>query len=132
MTANDDNGSSARDQLFSALRGWHTASGRPSMRAIAAGSGLSHTTVHSILTGQHLPAWPRLAPVVQYLGGDMAVAKQLWVLATQETGVIQIRWRSNETDVLCTLAKMLGQLSPLARTRILAYLNDRFGTEGDS
>ena len=129
MTVNDDNGSSARDQLFSTLRDWHAARGKPSMREIAAGSGLSHTTVHTILTGQHLPAWPRLAPVVQYLGGDMAVAKQLWVLATEETGAIRIRWKSNETDVLCTLARMLGQLSPPARTRILAYLNGRFGQE---
>ena len=98
------------------------------MRAIAAGSGLSHTTVHSILTGQHIPAWPRLAPVVQYLGGDMAVAKRLWVLASEETGVIRVRWSNNETDALVMLARALSQLSPAARKRVLAYLNDRFET----
>ena len=129
MTASADNGSTARDQLFSVLRGWHADSGRPSMRAIAAGAELSHTTVHSILTGQHLPAWPRLAPVVLYLGGDLAVAKRLWILATEETGTIRVRWEDNETDVLAMLAKMLAQLGPDARTRVLAYLNDRFGTE---
>lgn len=127
----DGNGTSARDELISTLQDWHAASGRPSMRKIAAGSGVSHTTAHSLLTGQHIPAWPRLAPVVQYLGGDMTVAKQLWVLATEETRPVQVRWGGNETDVIIMLAKVLGQLSPPARTRILAYLNDRFGTEED-
>jgi hypothetical protein len=86
MTDNGNgNGCSARDQLVSTLQRWHAAAGRPSMRAIAAGSDISHTTVHGILTGQHVPAWPRLAPVVQYLDGDMAVARQLWELAMEET-----------------------------------------------
>lgn len=125
----DDEGDLARDRLFAALRGWHAASGRPSMRAIGIGSGLSHTTVHGILTGQHVPAWPRLALVVKYLDGDLDEAKRLWTLATEETGVIRVRWSNNETDVICMLARMLSQLGPAARKRILAYLNDRFGTE---
>jgi hypothetical protein len=69
--------------LLVALRELHLHAGEPSTRAIAlsADRGISHTTVHRILTSEDLPRWMSLQLIVRALDGDVETFRALWLSA---------------------------------------------------
>jgi hypothetical protein len=120
----------AHNALVTRLQDWHRAAGRPSTRAIGAASGCSHTTVHDMLTGVHLPAWNRLSAVVAFLGGDVDEAKKLWLDAAPPAGPLRGSWvPDSEAEAIRVIASVLVPVSPAGRQRILAYMVHRFGVE---
>jgi NACHT domain len=60
--------------------------GNPGSRKIAAQLGtVSHTTVAEAFSGRRIPTWPVVAAIVDGLGGDSRLFRQLWQDATNET-----------------------------------------------
>jgi len=126
---------SAHAQLVSWLDDLHRRAGRPSTRTIGGAAGVSHTTVHDMLTGQRLPAWPRLAAVAQVLGGDLEEAAKLWELAAEgrsgRRGRQVVIIPDEEAEAIAVAVAVLAHLSPAAQARVMAFLAERFPeTEG--
>lgn len=74
--------------LNDALRELHGAVGSPSTRQIATrisyldgAPEISHVAVHSALSGNNFPRWNTLRYIIQALGGDEAVFRELWTAA---------------------------------------------------
>lgn len=72
--------------LAAALRRLHEEDGAPSTRVVARmaerrGLGLSHTSVHNLLTGSVVPSWDVLRRVVTVLDGDPEQFRALWLAA---------------------------------------------------
>ncbi|MFB7411389.1 hypothetical protein ACFCZ2_29840 [Streptomyces sp. NPDC056202] len=78
--------------LLSALERLRLDAGQPSYRELSRrisslpyAGYVSHDSVHRVFTGGRLPAWPRLRPVVQVLGGDTYAFQQMWIAAKHGT-----------------------------------------------
>jgi tetratricopeptide (TPR) repeat protein len=68
--------------LVDALHDLHHRAGWPSLRALAAPAGCSHTTVSTVFSSPRLPAWGILELLVEAMDGDPAHFHQLWLAAT--------------------------------------------------
>jgi transcriptional regulator with XRE-family HTH domain len=56
----------------------HAIAGRPSSRALARRTGISHTHVNQMLNGGVVPSWELTKRFVENLDGDPALAAELW------------------------------------------------------
>lgn len=117
----------AKEKLLVAkLNEWHIAAGAPSVRTIATAipSG-AHSTVADALAGRRIPSWPILSGIVQYLRGDPEEARILW--ADSRTAAVP----EPEVAALGVAARALGGLDRPGQRRVLAYLEDRFGSAAE-
>ncbi|MEU8610905.1 XRE family transcriptional regulator, partial [Actinoplanes sp. NPDC048791] len=71
--------------LFDRLHELHHQAGWPSLRTMAREVGCSHATVAVVFAGPRAPRWGLLELVVEALGGDVEVFRNLWLDATSET-----------------------------------------------
>jgi hypothetical protein len=69
-------------ELVDALHTLHHRAGWPSLRRLAADTGVSHTTVSKALSSAALPSWGTLELLVEAMGGDVARFHALWLDAT--------------------------------------------------
>ena len=76
-------------QLTDAMASLHLAANTPTLRTIANGSGVSHTSVQTVLRTPEAATLRLLIPVVQYLGGEPEHFRQLWVEAKRALGEIR-------------------------------------------
>jgi DNA-binding NarL/FixJ family response regulator len=75
-------GKPEQQRLFDALHVLHLGAGAPSIRALQERIGtLSRDTVHRVLAGPAVPAWPAVEAVVQALHGDVDRFRVLWMAA---------------------------------------------------
>lgn len=70
--------------LMTELRALHERAGAPSTRAVAdraerARLPVSHSAVHSTLSGGSVPSWETLQRVIRVLGADPEEFRQLWL-----------------------------------------------------
>lgn len=73
-----------QQRLFDVLHELYLAAGAPSVRAIRERIGsLSHDTVHRVLAGPAIPAWPAVEAVVRALDGDVDRIRVLWMGAAR-------------------------------------------------
>ncbi len=68
--------------LNDALHELHHRAGWPSLRALAAATGVSHTTVSKAFSSPTLPSWGTLELLVEAMDGDASVFHDLWLAAT--------------------------------------------------
>ena len=70
------------ERLRAALIDLREHAGNPSSREIARGIGTaSHTTIAEALSGKRVPSWAVVRAIVDYLGGDEQVFRDLWTSA---------------------------------------------------
>jgi tetratricopeptide (TPR) repeat protein len=69
-------------ELNDALHDLHHRAGRPSLRALAADVGCSHTTVSHAFSSSRLPAWGTLELLVESMAGDVGAFHDLWLAAS--------------------------------------------------
>ena len=69
-------------ELIDALHNLHHRAGWPSLRRLAADTGVSHTTVSKILSSPALPTWGTLELLVDAMDGDQHRFHELWLAAT--------------------------------------------------
>jgi tetratricopeptide (TPR) repeat protein len=69
-------------ELVDALHTLHHRAGWPSLRRLAADTGVSHTTVSKALSSAALPSWGTLELLVEAMGGDVTRFQALWLDAT--------------------------------------------------
>jgi tetratricopeptide (TPR) repeat protein len=69
-------------ELVDALHSLHHRAGWPSLRHLAAQTGVSHTTVSKALSSPALPTWGVVELLVEALGGDLSSAHELWLAAS--------------------------------------------------
>lgn len=74
-------GSTPLEELSTALRRLHRASGEPSSHEIARGINYSHTTVAQALKMRRCPTWPVLESMTKWLGGDIEEFRSYWIRA---------------------------------------------------
>jgi tetratricopeptide (TPR) repeat protein len=92
-------------ELVDALHTLHHRAGWPSLRHLAADTGVSHTTVSKALSSPTLPSWGTVELLVEAMGGDVARFHELWLAAsappdpTRRPGVA-IAGRAEELDVV--------------------------------
>lgn len=53
----------------------------PSTRALASRIGVSHTTIHAVLSGERVPSWRVARDLLQYLEADLIDSRRLWIAA---------------------------------------------------
>lgn len=76
----------AHRTLIQELRDLHLRAGLPSVREIARKTeALSRDTVHRVLVGKSVPRWGPLELIVEALGGDVEVFRELWIAAHRQT-----------------------------------------------
>lgn len=76
-------------ELVNALHELHHRSGWPSLRHMAAGLGVSHTTVSKAFSSPALPNWGTLELLVGGMGGDVQHFHELWLAASAPAGGIE-------------------------------------------
>ena len=69
--------------LVDALHELHHHAGWPSLRHLAADTGVSHTTVSKAFSQPALPAWGHLELLVEAMHGDVDRFRELWVCASE-------------------------------------------------
>lgn len=69
------------------LHGLHHRAGWPSLRALAARTGVSHTTVSKVFSAPALPTWGTLELLVEAMDGDTGELHRLWLAATNPSDV---------------------------------------------
>ena len=69
-------------ELVDALHSLHHRAGWPSLRVLAAETGVSHTTVSKAMSSPALPTWGVVELLVEALGGDVPSAHELWLAAS--------------------------------------------------
>lgn len=112
--------SSQERQFFQALRRMHRQADSPSSRALATKiGGMSHTTVNSALRGQKVPTWPVVAKIVDALGGDVEVMRQLWMEA-QEPPTVVIPADESEIQVFVSYARIDDQATYERISKLIA------------
>ena len=98
-------GGSHRD-LVEALHDLHHRAGWPSLRALAARAGVSHTTVSKLFSAPALPTWGALEVLVEAMDGDAHHFHDLWLAATAPTegqGATQLTHIAGRRAELATL-----------------------------
>ncbi len=80
-------------ELVDVLHSLHHRAGWPSLRRLAAQTGVSHTTVSKAMSSPALPAWGVAELLVEALGGDVPSAHELWLAASSPDPVIHARER---------------------------------------
>jgi hypothetical protein len=83
----------------------HHRAGWPSLRTLAARTGVSHTTVSKVFSAPALPTWGTLELLVEAMGGDTGEFHRLWLTATNPSDVgptpaPRIAGRRTELDVV--------------------------------
>jgi tetratricopeptide (TPR) repeat protein len=68
--------------LAAELHELHHRAGWPSLRALARGTGVSHTTVSKTFSRPLVPSWGTLELLVEAMGGDTAHFHDLWLAAS--------------------------------------------------
>ena len=68
--------------LVDALHDLHHRAGWPSLRALAADTGVSHTTVSKAFSSPSLPAWGTLELLIEALSGDLGTFHEQWLTAS--------------------------------------------------
>ena len=68
--------------LVDALHDLHHRAGWPSLRRLAADTGVSHTTVSKALSSPALPTWGTLELLVEAMDGDQHRFHELWLAAS--------------------------------------------------
>ena len=71
--------------LADALHDLHHRAGWPSLRRLAADTGVSHTTVSKVLSSSALPAWGTLELLVEAMHGEPTRFHELWLAASTPT-----------------------------------------------
>ncbi|CUR56853.1 hypothetical protein NOCA1120231 [metagenome] len=71
--------------LNDALHDLHHRAGWPSLRTLARGTGVSHTTVSKMFSSAALPSWGTLELLVEAMEGDVAQFHDLWLAASTPT-----------------------------------------------
>ena len=71
--------------LNDALHDLHHRAGWPSLRTLAAATGVSHTTVSKVFSQPALPTWGTLELLVEAMDGDGAHFHELWLAASTPT-----------------------------------------------
>ena len=69
-------------ELVDALHTLHHRAGWPSLRRLAAATGVSHTTVSKTFSSQALPSWGTLELLVEAMDGDVSGFHGLWLSAS--------------------------------------------------
>lgn len=69
-------------ELVDALHVLHHRAGWPSLRRLAADTGVSHTTVSKAFSSPKLPSWGTLELLVEAMGGDVEKFRALWLAAS--------------------------------------------------
>ncbi|HYH72688.1 MAG TPA: AAA family ATPase [Nocardioides sp.] len=69
-------------ELVDALHALHHRAGWPSLRVLAAQTGVSHTTVSKVLSSPSLPSWGNVELLTEALGGDVLHFHGLWLSAS--------------------------------------------------
>lgn len=92
-------------ELVDALHTLHHRAGWPSLRHLAADTGVSHTTVSKALSSPTLPSWGTVELLVEAMGGDVARFHELWLAASAPPGPtrrpgVAIAGRAAELDVV--------------------------------
>lgn len=87
------------------LHDLHHRAGWPSLRTLAARTGVSHTTVSKVFSAPALRTWGTLELVVEAMGGDTGEFHRLWLTATDPSDVAptpapRIAGRRAELDVV--------------------------------
>ncbi|HSF34813.1 MAG TPA: AAA family ATPase [Nocardioides sp.] len=87
------------------LHGLHHRAGWPSLRTLAARTGVSHTTVSKVFSAPALPTWGTLELLVEAMDGDTGEFHRLWLAATDPSDVgpspaPRIAGRRTELDVV--------------------------------
>lgn len=91
------------------------AAGQPSMRTIAAASGVSHTTVHSLISGERPGTWKTVSRVFHALGGDPEPYKE-WIGGRVHPGPVLPRvsvrpdWATEQTELLTKILATLERI----------------------
>ena len=70
-------------ELVDALHTLHHRAGWPSLRHLAADTGVSHTTVSKTFSSQALPRWGTLELLVEAMSGDVPCFHELWLAASK-------------------------------------------------
>jgi len=70
--------------LADALTELRLQRGLPTYREIAAATGMSHSAVQHICTGQSCSSWKRVERITLYLDGDPKQIQKLWIAARRE------------------------------------------------
>ena len=71
-----------RRELVDALHTLHHEAGWPSLRRLAADTGVSHTTVSKALSAPTLPSWGTVELLAEAMGGDVGHFHNLWLSAS--------------------------------------------------
>ena len=71
-----------RRELVDALHALHHQAGWPSLRRLAADTGVSHTTVSKALSAPALPSWGTVELLAEAMGGDIDHFHDLWLSAS--------------------------------------------------
>ena len=69
-------------ELVDALHALHHRAGWPSLRVLAAETGVSHTTVSKVLSSPSLPSWGNVELLAEAMGGDVPHFHTLWLSAS--------------------------------------------------
>lgn len=69
-------------ELVDALHSLHHRAGWPSLRQLAAQTGVSHTTVSKVLSSPALPSWGVVELLVEAMAGDVSRVHELWLAAS--------------------------------------------------
>jgi Tfp pilus assembly protein PilF len=69
-------------ELVDALHALHHRAGWPSLRRLAAETGVSHTTVSKTFSSPALPSWGTLELLVEAMGGNVLRFHALWLAAS--------------------------------------------------
>lgn len=69
-------------ELVDALHTLHHRAGWPSLRHLAADTGVSHTTVSKTFSSPTLPSWGTVELLVEAMGGDVPRFHEMWLAAS--------------------------------------------------
>ena len=92
-------------ELVEALHVLHHRAGWPSLRRLAADTGVSHTTVSKAFSSPALPSWGTVELLVGAMGGDVDRFRTLWIAASTPADeadgpVVRIAGRTAELAVV--------------------------------
>lgn len=92
-------------ELIDALHVLHHRAGWPSLRRLAAHTGVSHTTVSKTFSSPMLPSWGTLELLAEAMGGDVDWIRTLWLAASTSADevdrrVVRIAGRTAELAVV--------------------------------
>jgi len=116
---------SERDQTVAGLlSGYRVTAGWPTLRQIAAMTGLSTALCGNVLSGAQRSSLASVTKIAVALGGDVTAVQDCWLHPPQPAVSFD-----EETRLMESFVQSFERLSVAARIRVIRYLISRFSIQ---